>query len=151
MGSRSTILIAAGLAFVLSACKEDRRKVERMEYRALKDQLSRISRTETVDLDKEIERLEGIEISTARIASCRDTCLEAYRAILEASASSKKAQEIISALEGETDPETMEKDQEKALLLLADSESSLGRAREIKDRCYDLLDDLEGEGLDRNR
>ena len=41
--------------------------------------------------------------------------------------------------------------QDKALLLLEESETELKKASELKDTCHDLLDDLEVEGLDRER
>jgi hypothetical protein len=149
----STRAFAATVVVPMVLACSNKAETERKEYRAFRAQLLRISKTPTAQLGEELDRLEDIGITTERIASCRDTCLSAYRAIDSAGAKSRQAQAIISALETaeEDDPELLEKKQEKALLLLKESESDLESAKELKDRCHDLLDDLEGEGLDRNR
>lgn len=153
MGFRSTTLLA--LALVASLGCGQKRETERKEYKALRAQLLRISRTHTDKLVDELDRLEAIEITTERIDTCRDACSEAYRAIAEASDKSHEAKAIIADLEEtvetEQELEVLEKSQEKALHLLEESEADLERAKELKDRCHDLLDDLEGEGLDRDR
>jgi len=145
------------LLFLVAACnqKAATQKTERGEYKALRAQLLRISRTPTDQLDAELTRLEEIEITTERIDACRDTCLEAYRAIAGAGAKSREAQEIIKDIEGlgdsDEDLKLLESKQNTALELLEESESRLDEATELKDTCHDLLDDLEGEGLDRVR
>ncbi len=154
--------VTSGLALgillaVVPACnqKATTQKQERGEYKALRAQLLRISRTPTSELDAELARLSEIEITTERIDVCRDTCLQAYRAIAGAGDKSREAQTIIKEIEdlGDSDEDLklLETKQETALQLLEESESQLEEASELKDTCHDLLDDLEGEGLDRAR
>jgi hypothetical protein len=153
-----TRLFTVALLLVLGAScnqKAAKQKTERGEYKALRAQLLRISRTPTDQLDAELTRLDEIEITTERIDTCRDTCLEAYRAIAGAGAKSREAQTIIKEIEdlGDSDEDLkiLETKQDTALELLEESESQLEKATELKDTCHDLLDDLEGEGLDRVR
>ena len=135
--------------------KAAKQKTEREEYKALRAQLLRISRTPTDQLEAELARLDEILITTERIDVCRDACLEAYQAIAGAGQKSRDAQTIIKEIEGlgdsDEDLEKLEVKQAEALLLLEESETQLESAAELKDSCHDLLDDLEGEGLDRVR
>ena len=146
----SVLLLVMALAL---ACT-DKQQIAKKEYRALRAQLTRISRTPTERLGQELTRLGDLKIGTERIATCRDACLEAYQVIASASDLSREAQSIISSLEEEDVEitlETLEKKQERALQLIEESEAELERAEELKDRCHELLDDLEGEGLGRDR
>jgi hypothetical protein len=155
MRSGSTRLFTLSLLVLVASpagCR-DAKELERKEYRALKMQLTRISRTPTEKLGDEITRLGELDIRTERIDACRDACLEAYGAIASASERSLEAQAIIEDLEDtdEDDVEMLEKQQARALGLIEDSESELERAKSLKDHCHELLEDLEGEGLDRDR
>lgn len=156
MSFDSTRVFALALLLLLGCSqKAAKQKTEREEYKALRAQLMRIARTPTDQLDVELSRLEEIPITTERIDTCRDACLEAYRAIALAGQKSREAQEIIKDIEGlgdsDEDLELLETKQDEALALLEESESQLEEATGLKDSCHDLLDDLEGEGLDRAR
>jgi len=156
-GGRSRgIGILALVAWVLLAtgCRNEE-EIAKDEYEQLRKQLVRISVTPTEHLEPELDRLEDLEIRTSRIVECRDACLEAYRAISDASAKSRQVQDIISEIENgdleDMDIETLEARQTEAIALLEESETALDDARELKDECHELLESLEGEGLDRER
>jgi hypothetical protein len=158
MRFESTRVFTFGLLLVVvPACsqKAATQKKERGEYKALRAQLLRISRTPTDQLGAELARLEEIAITTERIDVCRDACLEAYQAIAGAGGKSQEAQAIIKEIEGlgdsDEDLKLLETKQDSALQLLEESETQLEMAAELKDTCHELLDDLEGEGLDRAR